>query len=184
MSNGLLTTFTGRNVDVLNLRSEDICLEDIAHSLALTCRFGGHSKQFYSVAEHSVRVSYLYKDVNVDPRYLLLHDAAEAYLVDVPRPVKQKIPQFKKIENVIIDTIMSRYVGDERWMLRETSKLNFDRIKLADNIMLVTEVRDLMSDSCDVLLDVDELVERIVPWTWEQAEDMFLVRAGVLGLHD
>lgn len=188
MGNSLLTTFTGKNVDVLNLRSEDICLEDIAHSLALTCRFGGHCSQFYSVAEHSVRASYFYRTAaeiiplhlhrKICAKYLLFHDAAEAYLVDIPRPVKQRIPQFKKIEEKIIDVIMSLYIGDEQWILDKY------QVELADNIMLVTEARDLMPASCDRLPDVDMLVERIDPWSWEAAEQRFLGRAKELGIYD
>src|ERR1700674_199080 len=65
---------------------EDVCIEDIAHSLSLLCRFTGHVKQFYSVGEHSVRVSYL-----CPPEYQLwglLHDAGECYAGDVNRPLK------------------------------------------------------------------------------------------------
>jgi hypothetical protein len=97
MAKGEITTATGRNVNPLKLRPEDIDIQDIAHALSMTCRFNGHCRKFYSVAEHSVLVSYLC------PRKFaligLLHDAAEAYLGDIPSPVKPKLKQFKTAEN-------------------------------------------------------------------------------------
>ncbi|MGH3987846.1 MAG: hypothetical protein ACRDTZ_11060 [Pseudonocardiaceae bacterium] len=80
----------------LDPRPEEIHIEDIAWALSMLCRYGGHVKRFYSVVEHSVQVSHLVPD-----RYALeglLHDAAEAYLVDVPRPIKRQIPEYKRIE--------------------------------------------------------------------------------------
>ena len=88
-----ISTYTDKKFHYLNPTEEEICIEDIAHALALTCRFGGHCSKFYSVAEHSIRVS------NIVPETLrlqaLLHDAHEAYLHDVPRPIKEDIPQYK-----------------------------------------------------------------------------------------
>lgn len=83
----MILTFTGRLVDPLRLEPEDISILDIAHSLSMQCRFTGHSRRFYSVAEHCVRVSNM-----VPERFALwglLHDATEAYLGDVSRPLKQ-----------------------------------------------------------------------------------------------
>ena len=83
-----MMTHTGRHVDPLNVRAEDICLEDIAFALSNLCRFGGHVR-FYSVAEHCVRVC------RAAPpelqRAALLHDAAEAYIGDIIRPLKRSI---------------------------------------------------------------------------------------------
>lgn len=79
-------THTGTKFYPLDPRPEEIHVEDIAHSLAMQCRYTGHISKFYSIAEHSVHVA------SVVPPALtlvgLLHDASEAYLVDVPRPVK------------------------------------------------------------------------------------------------
>jgi hypothetical protein len=77
-------------------RACDVRIGDIAHSLAMQCRYGGHSSRFYSVAEHSVLVSKI-----VPPEFALLgllHDATEAYVTDVPRPLKGHLSNFEEIE--------------------------------------------------------------------------------------
>lgn len=80
-------TATGRRFWPLDLRPEDISINDIAHSLSNLCRFGGHCLDFYSVAEHSVYVSYVVPPEHALPG--LMHDATEAYVTDVPRPLKR-----------------------------------------------------------------------------------------------
>ena len=98
-----IQTYTGRKFWPLNPRAEDIHIHDIAHALSMKCRFNGHSKQFYSVAEHSVLVSrYVQSEYAM---WGLLHDAAEAYLPDVPRPVKPFLSGFKEIETSVMNII-------------------------------------------------------------------------------
>ena len=81
-----IDTFTGKKIDPFNPDPDCIVIEDIAHALGMLCRFGGHCTEFYSVAEHSVHVS------NLVPigfeLWGLLHDATEAYIGDVVRPIK------------------------------------------------------------------------------------------------
>jgi hypothetical protein len=79
-------TISGRRIDLRRPRPEDICIEDIAHALARQCRFAGHVLEHYSVAQHSMIVSVLCDPV--DALWGLLHDAAEAYISDLPYPVK------------------------------------------------------------------------------------------------
>lgn len=82
-----LQTFTRRSINPLAPRVQDIAIEDVAHALAHICRFGGHVGAFYSVAQHSVLASHL---VGVDDAlWALLHDASEAYLGDIPTPLKR-----------------------------------------------------------------------------------------------
>ena len=100
-------TYTGRQFFPLTPRQEDIDIEDIAHSLSRLCRFNGHCKSFYSVAEHSYRISYI-----VPPEFALwglLHDAGEAYLSDLPRPIKHQIPEFIEIEERLLKDITKVY---------------------------------------------------------------------------
>lgn len=91
MSSTRCHTFTGRGFDPLNPRSEDVCLVDIAHHLAMTCRFGGATPFFYSVAQHAVSVARLVMELSEDPLWALHglhHDSAEAYIHDIRRPIK------------------------------------------------------------------------------------------------
>jgi len=92
-----IQTFTGKKFFPLDPKMEDICIEDIAHSLSMQCRFVGHSKQFYSVAEHSIAMvnCWFSGPENKDlAKYAILHDASEAYLCDMPSPIKH-LPEFQ-----------------------------------------------------------------------------------------
>lgn len=94
-----IATFTGLAVYPMDLRPSEICIQDIAHSLSMQCRFNGHCLGYYSVAEHSVLVA---RALMVNHRASaltgLLHDATEAYLTDVPRPVKPFLVGYKEAE--------------------------------------------------------------------------------------
>lgn len=90
-----------------DIQPEDIHIEDIAHALANTCRWGGHCNEFYSVAQHSVmvmqRVPYEYKLT------ALLHDASEAYIGDMPSPIKATLPDYQLLEDTIMGAIAARF---------------------------------------------------------------------------
>jgi hypothetical protein len=87
MSRALIGLFSGMRFWPLEPDPDKVCIEDIAHALSCQCRFGGHSWKFYSVAEHSVQVSN--QCAPEDALWGLLHDASEAYLCDIPRPLKE-----------------------------------------------------------------------------------------------
>lgn len=114
-------TFSGRRVHLLLPDPATIFLPDIAHSLAMQCRYNGHCRAFYSVAEHSVHVSTYLESVNKSPATCLigmLHDAAEAYVGDCISPVKRLVPAFKDIEKGILAAIFEAVnidVSDEDW---------------------------------------------------------------------
>jgi 5'-deoxynucleotidase YfbR-like HD superfamily hydrolase len=112
MSSSILT-FTGKWFDVLDPDPDRICLEDIAGALSKLCRFGGHCNLFYSVAEHSLLASDLAMrafDGNIMlARWGLLHDASEAYVVDLPRPIKRQIAEYVRIEDKIQEAIAKRF---------------------------------------------------------------------------
>lgn len=102
-----IQTFTGKQFWPLAPAIDAIDITDIAHALSMQCRYGGHSKHFYSVAEHSYHVSQ-----HVPPEdalWGLLHDATEAYLVDVPRPVKKFLAGYEEIETDLMAAICKRF---------------------------------------------------------------------------
>lgn len=134
MRNGdWIQTFTGRKFWPLDPQPGDICIEDIAHALALTCRYNGHCRVFYSVAQHSLMMSQA--DLPGDPRWRLMHDAAEAYISDVPRPVKPHLAGFRDYENKILSVIRDKF------RLPEYPK---QEIHESDMRLLATEKRDLL----------------------------------------
>lgn len=94
-----MQTYSGKRYFPMDPRPEDIDPVDIAHALSLLCRYGGHIDRFYSVAEHCVKLSY-----TVPPELALqalLHDATEAYVVDVPRPVKRYLADYRMVEDKV-----------------------------------------------------------------------------------
>lgn len=93
----VIRTFTGKWVNVFAPTKEMFCIEDVAHALSHQCRFGGHLPKFYSVAQHSVMCSRLVKVGHKKPA--LMHDCSEAFLLDIPRPIKNKLSNYKEIEH-------------------------------------------------------------------------------------
>lgn len=102
-----MMTYTGKLVNPFELKEDDICIEDIAHSLSMLCRFNGHCKSFYSVARHSVYVSKLVSPENA--MCALLHDASEAYFGDIITPVKNFFPQIREYEDKIYKIVANKY---------------------------------------------------------------------------
>jgi hypothetical protein len=102
-----LSTFTGKKFHPFDPKPDQICIEDIAHGLSLLCRFAGQCPNFYSVAEHSLYVAERLPD-NLKLEGLL-HDASEAYLADLPRPVKTALPEYKAIELSVESVISEKF---------------------------------------------------------------------------
>lgn len=102
-----IRTFTGIYMNVFEPTIDMICIEDIAHALSNQCRFGGHLPEFYSVAQHSLLCSQLVSD-----KYklqALLHDASEAYLLDIPSPIKRSLSNYKEIEDKLMLLIAEKF---------------------------------------------------------------------------
>lgn len=173
MSDTRIQVYGGTSIDPLNPTEDEINIESIAHSLAHQCRFAGHLDVFYSVAEHSVRVSEVVPQE--DKLWGLLHDASEAYLVDVPSPLKNALfgDQYKRIEKNLMKVITTKYG------LQETMP---DSVLRADNSLLGTEARDLLNTGTDELftslwkswLHEPVLPNRIIPLQPKAAKSLFL----------
>ncbi|PKA40469.1 hypothetical protein CWR43_28260 [Rhizobium sullae] len=105
-----LQTYRGGKFWPIDPRSEEVFIEDIAHSLSLQCRYAGHCHRFYSVAEHSVLMARHLRWEGMDVAlWALLHDASEAYLVDVPRPLKRHLPGYKEAEAKVMAAVCERF---------------------------------------------------------------------------
>lgn len=161
-----IRTYTGVLFDFVNPEASPINIEDIAHSLSLLCRFAGHCKEFYSVAEHSYRVSYVCPEEHA--LWGLMHDASEAYCVDVPRPLKHMAN-------------MEHYRAHEKRVQRAICgwfnmiPVEPPEVKAADMVLLVTEQRDLLKNSIPDF-NIKPLEGVIKPVTSAQAEHLFLER--------
>jgi|SRR5665647_1996660 len=161
-------TFTGKKFYPMNPRAEDICIEDIAHSLGLQCRYNGHVKEFYSVAEHCVLMS---RAVSYDNAlWALLHDATEAYVGDMIRPLKKFMPKYVTAEDRVMAAICERFGLTRLTMPKEVND--------ADNRILLTERNALMvkTDHKWAVDDLEPLPVVIQGWTSFVAELMYLER--------
>jgi len=160
-------TFTGKRFYPLDPRPTDICIEDIAHALAQICRFGGHCQEFYSVAQHSVLVSCICTQT---PKQGLMHDATEAYVGDVVRPLKYALATYLEIEERVWFAVAKRF--------KLAPKLH-PEVKRADNTVLMTERRDLLVHNGYKWSLEDEfppMHAKVIPLSQYRAERDFLKR--------
>jgi hypothetical protein len=161
-----IQTFTGRQFYPTAPRAEDVDIRDIAHALSNTCRYGGHCEYHYSVAQHSYYVSY-----TVPQEFALealLHDATEAYCVDVPRPLKKSLTNYKEIEDRIwTDAIAPRFGLPVQ--LPEC-------VHWADNAVLLTEKEQLLKTSAPWSITGEPAQIQILQWDPKFAEQKFLER--------
>lgn len=162
-----IQTYTGKKFDLFNPRAVDVCIEDIAHALANTCRFNGHCRKFYSVAEHCIIAA---RHVS-DPEFkvaLLLHDATEAYIGDIVSPLKRHLMKnFHEVENRIMEAVGVRF--DVPMALFES-----ETVRRIDIAMCATEARDLMKEPPESWGLTEKPLDVTLPlWTPWQAEKTF-----------
>lgn len=167
-------TFTGRAFPIESPSPSDIDIDDIAPALSKICRFNGHCRGFYSVAQHSVLVAE-HLEWQYAPRHIvragLFHDAAEAYVGDLMRPLKELLPSYGDIEYNIASAIAAHY--------HFPFPLPHE-VRAADNVLLATEARDLMAEppaSWNVPEAPASWIAKIEPWSQERAESVFRARA-------
>ena len=165
---------SGRSMRPLDPHVGDILMMDIARGLSHQCRFLGQTSVHYSVAEHSVRVSELLQGWGCSRMiqlWGLLHDASEAYLGDVPSPLKHTavFAPYREAEDRLIKVICHRF----GLPLAEP-----ERVRHADAVLLATEARDLMPFRPEHwgALKESPMSEKIVPWDCATAELNFVTR--------
>lgn len=163
-----IQTFKGIKFHPYAPLPEEIDIRDIAHALSMICRFGGHSERFYSVAEHSINVSMLASEC---PLRALLHDASEAYLGDIPRPIKSMMPEYvvaeKRLQTVIYETFEQPAAVDQCK----------DYLHKWDDTMLSTEMQRMMADPPEPWATLPPAVScKLHHWSPAKAEYFFLER--------
>lgn len=176
-----IQTYSGQALDLLNPQPEQINLEDIAHALARVCRYGGHSRRFYSVAEHSCYVMRELQNAGCSEptvRWGLMHDAAEAYVGDMLAPLKA-IPGlefFRFVELRIQNAIARRF---------DLPPEIPPAVKLMDLRMLATEKAQVFGPEprpWNLPDDADPLPVVLGFWDPDRAERYFLGTAERLGV--
>ena len=167
-------THSGKHVHTLSPAPGEIDIGDIARALSHICRFLGHTEEFYSVAQHSVLVSQFVPPA--DALWGLLHDAAEAYLCDLPRPVKREpeMEMYRAAEDRLLACVALKF--------GLTPEMP-ESVKQADRVLLATEFRDVTTvgdlDWIVAECGVEPLDHRmyiIDPWPSSAAEENFLRR--------
>lgn len=167
-----MQTFSGRRFWPLDPRPEDVAIEDIAHSLSLQTRYAGHCLRFYSVAEHCVLMARAAPAEHA--RRALLHDAAEAYLVDLPRPVKRFLLGYGPAEIKVMGCICLAFGLDG--FMPET-------VKALDNRILMDERAQNMRPTGEVWNyggATEPLGVTLQFWSPERAEREFLTTFAAL----
>jgi hypothetical protein len=163
-----MQTFTGRAFYPLDPHEDDIVPADIAHALGLICRYGGHVLRFYSVAEHCVLLSHAVAPENA--LWALLHDATEAYVGDMVRPLKNSMPTYRSVEDRLMEVICERFRLSQRCPAE---------VKAADTRILHDERDALMAPSrrpWTSLNDFRPLGVTVEGWQPAKAESRYLAR--------
>lgn len=177
-----ITTFCDLRFHLYGDDPEEIDIRDIAHALSNQCRFTGHVRKFYSVAQHSIVVFHLVRELGgtkADMRLALLHDASEAYLADMAAPFKAEVKGYYDIEALIEARITQRFNLTEKTQM----------IKDCDWYALFIEAKALINADANVFLGWDEYGPRamefgykLIPMLPAEAEIRFLEAAKELGL--
>lgn len=153
-----IRTSSGVKFYPLNPDPQGILIEDIAHALSLLCRGNGHVKVFFSVGQHCIHCAKEAEQRGYSTRLILaclLHDASEAYLSDITRPVKQHLQDYCRYEEHLLEVIYKKFLGSP--LSQEEQKL----VKIIDDDMLYYDLRDLLNEPVGELVNGQE--PRIAP---------------------
>ena len=139
-----ITTYTGEHFDPLNPEIDKIKGEDAAHALSMICRGNGHVKTFFSVGQHCVNCCREAMARGYSDRIALaclVHDASEAYMSDVPRPLKHLMPDYIEVEDALLEVIYMRFLGSP--ITKEEKVL----VKEIDDDMLYYDMKELLGET-------------------------------------
>lgn len=160
-------TYTGRQFWPMDPRADEIHIADIAHALSQLCRYNGHTLTHYSVAEHCVHLSYA---VSAEAAlWALLHDATEAYVGDMVRPLKRHMPKYSAVEDHLM-TVIAECFG-------LPGQRPPDEVSMADTRIIIDEKEALMGPGpADWGLPFPRLGVKIHAWDAPTAEAAYLAR--------
>ena len=166
----IITTHSGQQVDIESPKADTIRIEDIAHALSFLCRGSGQANFFFSVARHCVYCAREAQAQGFSREVVLaclLHDASEAYMTDVPKPIKDNlIPQYRKYEDVLLDVIYRKFIG------RPLTEEELSQVSLIDRVLLQYDLRYLLNMDVELPLIHIELKYEYIPF--EEAREAYL----------
>lgn len=175
MNKDFIITFSKQKFSPLKAKAEEIDIIDIAHALSLMCRANGHIKHFYSVAQHCLNCSReaeargLSEEIRLA---CLLHDASEAYISDITRPIKRSLPQYLEFEEALQNQIYDKFG------LSHLTEEDFLQVKEIDDCLLYYELLELMNE------EIFEEQPGIISRPDLMQRDFFAVKEGFLAEYD
>ena len=138
-----ITTYTEKHFDPLNPDMTQVNIQDIAHALSFICRGNGHVKSFFSVGQHCINAAREAALRGYSDRVILaclIHDAGEAYMSDVPRPLKASMPEYVHAEDRLLELIYEKFLGSP--LTPEEHRL----VKAIDNDLLYYDLKELLGE--------------------------------------
>lgn len=139
----IITTHSGQQVDIESPQADTLRIEDIAHALSFLCRGSGQANFFFSVARHCVYCAREAQARGFSREVVLaclLHDASEAYMTDVPKPIKDNlIPQYREYEDALLDCVYRKFIG------RALTQEELSQVALIDRVLLQYDLKYLLN---------------------------------------
>lgn len=175
MNKDFIITFSKQKFSPLKAKAEEIDIIDIAHALSLMCRANGHIKHFYSVAQHCLNCFREAEARGLSEKIrlaCLLHDASEAYISDITRPIKRSLPQYLEFEEALQNQIYDKFG------LTHLTEEDFVQVKEIDDCLLYYELLELMNE------EIFETQPEIISRPDLMQRDFFAVKEDFLAEYD
>lgn len=177
-----ITTYTGKHFDPVNPDASLLYIEDIAHALSLLCRGNGHVQTFFSVGQHCIACAKEAQARGLSARLILaclIHDASECYMSDVPRPFKQTLPEYNRLEDQLLDMIYTHFLGST------LDNAEQEILKDIDNAMLWYDLTYLLHEKQPLPKPqvYDEPDYTVRPFTDVEEEYLQIYRTFIQKLH-